>query len=366
MRAAIAAALLAASTLSCLAQSQSALSVPTRPETLASAAADTAPEASAPLAVRARGAWSPSVNYVLDDLVTSRGSAWRAKRASKNKLPGQTLPTSTALDWELFAAGFNSAGAWVGSKFYHVNDLVTRDGTVWRAKRSSQNKTPTAGADWEQFAAKGDIGPAGPAGSGATGATGPAGVEGPQGPQGEQGVAGPEGPAGATGAGGSAKQLVASDTLQIAANTERNCKSLPTYGGFYCDGLVAKSFRALLPGTVRISYEIKQSSVPADPNGVTAFGLLNSQILANNDTANLAGGVPYHDLRHRDATKSLDYVQFSHDVVVAAGDQFDLRLSIVCQQYYNDCVSLVDAWVRNFRVSYTVTDIVNYGSIVRD
>ena len=119
-------------------------------------AADTAPEAPAPLVVTARGAWSPTVNYVKDDLVTSRGSAWRAKRANINKVPGSTAP-STALDWERFARGFNPLGAWVGSKTYHPDDLVLRLGSTWRALRTNLNVTPgLSPPDWQQFAAKGD------------------------------------------------------------------------------------------------------------------------------------------------------------------------------------------------------------------
>ena len=162
-----------------------------------------------------RGVWSAAVTYKLDDLVTSRGSAWRAKRASKNKLPGQTASSplpSTASDWELFAAGFNSAGAWVASKFYHVNDLVTRDGTVWRAKRTSKGKTPIAGADWEQFAAKGNKGDTGDdrgdrrrpgrLDNGPTGATGATGATGSTGPHGHHRGAGTRKVRRATGATG--------------------------------------------------------------------------------------------------------------------------------------------------------------------
>jgi hypothetical protein len=125
------------------------------------AASDTAPEApeaTPPLAVRARGGWSPTVNYVKDDLVTSRGSAWRAKRASLNKVPGSTAP-STALDWERFAAGFNPSGAWVSTKTYHRDDLVLRLGSTWRALRTNLNVAPgLSPADWQQFAAKGAAG----------------------------------------------------------------------------------------------------------------------------------------------------------------------------------------------------------------
>jgi hypothetical protein len=122
-----------------------------------------AAEATAALDLTARGAWSPSAHYVKDDIVTSRGSAWRAKRANTNKVPGSTSP-STALDWERFAAGFNPLGAWVNTKTYHSNDLVSHVGSTWRARR-----TPT---DWQQFAAKGATGPAGPSsvGTGSAGA----------------------------------------------------------------------------------------------------------------------------------------------------------------------------------------------------
>jgi hypothetical protein len=166
-----------------------------------SAVADTA-EIDARL-VDAKGAWSPGKNYVTDDLVTSRGSTWRAKRNNKGKVPGSTQP-STAADWELFAAGFNPTGAWLGSKTYHANDLVTHDGTNWRAKRTSNNKTPpTSAADWQEFAAQGDAGATGTAGAtGATGAAGPAGsagaagANGANGTNGTNGAQGPQGPAG--------------------------------------------------------------------------------------------------------------------------------------------------------------------------
>ena len=60
------------------------------------AAADAAPEAPAPQVVAARGAWSPTVSYKKDDLVTARGSTWRAKRENINKIPGSTAPSTAA------------------------------------------------------------------------------------------------------------------------------------------------------------------------------------------------------------------------------------------------------------------------------
>ena len=119
------------------------------------------------LALKPRGAWSPSVNYALDDIVTLRGSTWRSKHANnKGKLPGSTTP-STAADWELFASGFNPIGEWVSSRTYQRNDLVTRSGAVYRALRTSLNKTPglpTTTADWQVFVLRGATGPQGPQG----------------------------------------------------------------------------------------------------------------------------------------------------------------------------------------------------------
>src|SRR5688500_14003750 len=63
----------------------------------------------------AKGVWDPATTYVVDDLVTSRGSTWRSKRNNNlNKVPGQTSP-STATYWELFARGFNPTGEWLNS-----------------------------------------------------------------------------------------------------------------------------------------------------------------------------------------------------------------------------------------------------------
>jgi hypothetical protein len=125
-------------------------------------------------ALTAKGAWSASVTYHTDNVVTAHGSSWRAKRTNKNKVPGQTQP-STAAYWELLASGLNPAGAWVSTTKYQPNDLVTSNGSTWRAKRTNLNKAPIAGANWEQFAA--------------------------QGSQGSQGVQGPAGPNTGIGAG---------------------------------------------------------------------------------------------------------------------------------------------------------------------
>ena len=158
----------------------------------------------APMAVTPRGEWSPTVRYITDDLVTSRGSAWRAKRNNRNKAPGSTQP-STAAYWEQFAAGLNPLGPWDASTKYHRNDLVTHQGSTRRATRTGLNKVPSLKPTfWEKLAAKGDRGPTGETGAqgpkgdtGDTGSQGPQGIQGvpgQQGPQGIQGVPGPPGP----------------------------------------------------------------------------------------------------------------------------------------------------------------------------
>jgi len=196
--------------------------------------------------LRPRGEWDQAMAYALNDLVTSRGSTYRALRASTNKPPGRTAP-STAADWEAFATGYNNLGfwssivqynpndvvvhggsAWVAlltstgraphlpgsagfwlklvpglaakgpwstSTSYVTDDVVTRSGSTWRAKRGSTGIIPgTSSADWEQLAARGATGPAGP--QGPRGPVGPQGPEGPQGPQGQEGPQGPQGPPG--------------------------------------------------------------------------------------------------------------------------------------------------------------------------
>jgi len=150
-----------------------------------------------------RGEWKPNVDYVANDLVTLRSSAWRAKRANRGKVPGQTAP-STAADWELFAGGLNPLGAWSPARTFQRNDLVAFQGSTFRALRTNRNKVPARSpADWQLFAAKGAKGDKGDRGetgqtgdSGATGATGATGPVGATGATGATGAAGPQGPAG--------------------------------------------------------------------------------------------------------------------------------------------------------------------------
>ncbi len=213
----------------------------------------------AAMALTPRGDWDAAVTYQLDDVVTSRGSSYRALRTSIGKIPGRTAPT-TELDWEQLTAGFNVLGPWSAATKYDPNDVVshggsawlalltslnrqphlaantsfwrklvpglsfkgawnsatayvtdevvTADGASWRAKRGNTNKTPgVSPLDWQLLAAKGATGATGaqgpqgnPGPQGATGAQGVAGATGAQGDPGPQGPAGPTGPQGAAGA----------------------------------------------------------------------------------------------------------------------------------------------------------------------
>jgi hypothetical protein len=85
--------------------------------------------------------------------------------------------------------GLEPRGSWQVGAAYLIDDIVTFDGSVWRAKVAQRGFQPPTRPDiWEKFVSKGVAGPTGAAGP--AGATGPAGPTGPQGPQGPQGPAG--------------------------------------------------------------------------------------------------------------------------------------------------------------------------------
>jgi hypothetical protein len=99
--------------------------------------------------------------------------------------------------------GLNPKGEWQATTTYVADDIVTSLGSSWRAKKRSVNRSPSANpAVWEKFTAKGDQGTAGPAGP-----TGARGLQGPAGPQGQTGATGPAGPQGPQGSSGSAVSI---------------------------------------------------------------------------------------------------------------------------------------------------------------
>jgi hypothetical protein len=116
--------------------------------------------------------------------------------------------------------GVNPKGAWDATVSYVIDDVVTSLGSTWRAKKNNVNKSPSAYPGvWEKFASKGDQGTAGP--TGATGPQGPAGAIGPQGPTGAQGPQGPQGLQGPPGPSGVVAIYSLSGGIQsaIAANS---------------------------------------------------------------------------------------------------------------------------------------------------
>ena len=110
---------------------------------------------------------------------------------------GGTAGTLTAIVANCGPRGLSARGAWSDASAFFENDVVTSGGSSYRAKRSNINKPPgTSGNDWEVLAAKGA--------RGIQGATGPAGTTGPTGPQGSTGAMGAQGPAGTQGPVGAA------------------------------------------------------------------------------------------------------------------------------------------------------------------
>jgi hypothetical protein len=153
------------------------------------------------------------VNYARDDVVTSRGSSWRALKASKGKAPGATSPSS-ATYWEALSVGLNPLGAWKSTATYQPNDIVIYLGSTWRAKVTNLNKTPgSSAANWEQFVAKGATGPTGA--HGVNGTNGTNGTNGAQGAAGTNGTNGANGADGAQGPSGVVQTLVLNDAVNI-------------------------------------------------------------------------------------------------------------------------------------------------------
>jgi hypothetical protein len=109
-----------------------------------------------------------------------------------------TLTAGASTNTAVVAAcgrGVSPRGAWVSGSPYLTDDLVTFQGSTWRAMSDNTGKRPdTHPTIWEQFAARGAKGA-----TGATGPAGPQGATGPQGPQGETGLTGPQGPIGPQG-----------------------------------------------------------------------------------------------------------------------------------------------------------------------
>lgn len=144
----------------------------------------------------------PNQKITLDDQFSAKSKASRAFKFSLDDyLPPSCIVAlkagplvTTAVVANCGPRGVTARGPWNAEDDYVADDLVTFEGSTWRAKRASTGKTPVAGKNWEIFASAGD--------TGATGPEGPQGIQGPMGATGPQGEPGPEGPIGPTGAEG--------------------------------------------------------------------------------------------------------------------------------------------------------------------
>ena len=74
----------------------------------------------APRALTARGAWEAGTDYLAEDVVSAKGTSWRAKRGSIG-----SPPAAGSLDWEQFAAKTNPLGSGSGPDDVGIADAPT-------------------------------------------------------------------------------------------------------------------------------------------------------------------------------------------------------------------------------------------------
>ncbi|HZQ19143.1 MAG TPA: DNRLRE domain-containing protein [Terriglobales bacterium] len=121
--------------------------------------------------------------------------------------PGINGPQGPKGDTGPQGPGFNFRGLFSLDAEYVVNDVVTYRGSTYVATVANRGEdTPDINPIWSLMAQQGETGPAGPSGPGGlpgpAGLTGPQGLQGATGPQGPQGAIGPQGPTGPQGIAG--------------------------------------------------------------------------------------------------------------------------------------------------------------------
>ena len=97
-----------------------------------------------------KGAWSTTAGYAENDLVTFEGSTYRAKVAKDPNLTGNDPPNVDADTWELLASkgapgieGINWRDNWEALNTYSPRDAVFHAGSSWRAlKEIGANGAP--------------------------------------------------------------------------------------------------------------------------------------------------------------------------------------------------------------------------------
>ncbi len=211
---------------------------------------------------------------------------------------GETA-TTTAVIAFCGPKGVNPRGEWTATAAYAVDDVVTNQGSSWRALAPTTGKLPTlATPEWERFVARGDTGQAGPAGpqgaagvqgpagpkgdTGSTGAAGPAGATGPAGPKGSTGATGPVGPQGPEGPGArppmwlygqyhSALDSTMADSGQVA-NSPLLYSPVSGYAVFRVTG--SCFVHGVLKGTYRIKVRsLTDINIPADDSMDARFSI---------------------------------------------------------------------------------------------
>jgi hypothetical protein len=96
------------------------------------------------------GAWDTTVTYRVDQMVTFNGSTYMAIVAHS-----ATQPTATGqTDWAVIVEGFKFEGAWDVSTVYQTNDVATFSGSTYIALVDHTGVQPIIGgnASWAVFA----------------------------------------------------------------------------------------------------------------------------------------------------------------------------------------------------------------------
>jgi hypothetical protein len=171
--------------------------------------------------------------------------------------------TGTAVVANCGPRGVSPRGAWLANSKYLVDDLVVFHGSSWRAKLANIGLVPdTHPGNWEQFAAKGDVGATGPKGpAGAKGAAGETGPQGPMGAAGPQGPVGPQGPKGDTGITGTNNSGTIS--LSAGAVADGHCRdfSISIGGAKAGAGLIVSAKSALSSGILIYGVGVQSDGV---------------------------------------------------------------------------------------------------------
>ena len=98
----------------------------------------------------AKGAWSSTTAYLVNDVIIQGGSTYRATAASTNQVPPNTS------FWEVLVGGYNFRGTWATATAYKKDDSVVYLGQSYRALTNHTSAaaflTDLSASDWERYA----------------------------------------------------------------------------------------------------------------------------------------------------------------------------------------------------------------------